>query len=108
MVPLIIFEAGAILVMARYIEQKNPNGLFRRTFLTTLAELGIGDAMVADAMLNHRQSQSLSGPRAAYNHASLWNQKVRVMDTWANLIEHAVEKGSWQDATQVVSFRRPA
>ncbi len=43
----------------------------RGTFLTTLAELGVGDATVADALLNHRQSAIRAGVLAAYNHASL-------------------------------------
>ncbi len=80
----------------------------RRTFLTTLAESGAADAAVADALLNHRQSATRSGVLAAYNHASLWPQKVRAMDTWARLVAHAVDNGEWGTETQVVNFRRPA
>ncbi len=80
----------------------------RRTFLTTLAETGAADAAVADALLNHRQSATRSGVLAAYNHASLWPQKVRVMDTWARMIADAVEKGIWQTETHVLRFSKPA
>ncbi len=67
----------------------------RRTFMTVMAELGIGDPTVADALLNHRQSATRSGVIAAYNQASLWPQKVRMMEAWASLVDHAVEHGYW-------------
>lgn len=78
----------------------------RRTFLTTLAELGVGDATVADALLNHRQSATRAGVLAAYNHASLWPQKVSIMEAWAKLVLHAADKGTWNAEGQVLKFRR--
>ena len=51
----------------------------RRTFMTTLADQGIGSADVADALLNHRQSASRSGVRTAYDHSALWPRKVNMM-----------------------------
>lgn len=80
----------------------------RRTFLTTLAELGVGDATVADALLNHRQSATRAGVLAAYNHARLWPQKTAMMEAWAKLVHHAADKGMWQAEGQVLDFRRPA
>lgn len=78
----------------------------RRTFVTTLAELGIGDPMIADALLNHRQSQTRSGVMAAYNHARLWPQKVQMMGRWTELVDHARLHGRWvpSDDTHLVSF----
>jgi integrase len=67
----------------------------RRTFMTELAEHGIGSADTADACLNHRQSATRSGVRAAYNHASLTAQKVSVMNAWGELIAYAVANGAW-------------
>ena len=67
----------------------------RRTFMTTLADQGIGSADVADALLNHRQSASRAGVRAAYDHSALWPRKVDMMRAWGNLIETAIDTGCW-------------
>jgi len=67
----------------------------RRTFMTTLSEQGIGNADVADALLNHRQSASRSGVRAAYDHSALWPRKVEMMRAWSDLIGNAIKKGRW-------------
>jgi integrase len=67
----------------------------RRTFMTELAEHNIGSVDTVDACLNHRQSATRSGVRAAYNHASLTTQKVSIMNAWGELIAHAVEHGTW-------------
>lgn len=78
----------------------------RRTFFTVLAEHGIGEPTVVDALLNHRQSSTRSGVIAAYNHATLWPQKVRVMEAWAGLVFSAVETGSWEAEANIVPLRR--
>ncbi|WP_321830280.1 tyrosine-type recombinase/integrase [Thalassovita sp.] len=78
----------------------------RRTFMTVLAEQGVGDPTVADALLNHRQSTTRAGVLAAYNHATLWPQKVRMMDAWAALLERAVASGDWGPGDSAVPFRR--
>ena len=67
----------------------------RRTFMTELAEHNIGNADTVDACLNHRQSATRSGVRAAYNHAALTTQKVAIMSAWGELVAHAVEYGAW-------------
>ena len=67
---------------------------FRRSFVTALAEAGVPET-VADAILNHRQSATRSGVRAAYNHAALTTQKVAIMSAWGELVAHAVEYGAW-------------
>jgi integrase len=67
----------------------------RRTFMTELAEHNIGNADIVDACLNHRQSATRSGVRAAYNHATLTTQKVSIMSAWGELVAHAVENGAW-------------
>ena len=67
----------------------------RRTFMTTLADQGIGSSDVADALLNHRQSASRSGVRAAYDHSALWPRKVDMMRAWGDLIETAIDTGCW-------------
>jgi integrase len=67
----------------------------RRTFMTELAEHNIGSVDTVDACLNHRQSATRSGVRAAYNHAALTTQKVSIMDAWGELVAHAAEHGAW-------------
>lgn len=79
----------------------------RRTFMTVLADQGIGDPSVADALLNHRQSATRTGVIAAYNQAALWPQKTRMMDAWATLLSNALEHGEWAPEANVVSLRAP-
>lgn len=79
----------------------------RRTFMTVLADLGVGDPSVADALLNHRQSQTRSGVKAAYLHAGLWRQKVHMMDAWARLVDIAEKHSTWQEKSgTVVALKR--
>jgi integrase len=84
----------------------------RRTFMTELAEHDIGSIETVDACLNHRQSATRSGVRAAYNHASLTAQKVSVMDAWGELVAHAAEQGAWpreaKASGNVISLRTAA
>jgi integrase len=84
----------------------------RRTFNTELAEHSIGTADTVDACLNHRQSATRSGVRAAYNHASLTAQKASVMNSWGDLVAGAVAKGTWPRETKaadnVVAMRTAA
>lgn len=77
----------------------------RRTFSTVLADLGIGDENVADALLNHRQSSTRSGVKAAYNHSKQWPQKVYMMAAWAEILHHAVTHGEWRSGDAVTQFR---
>src|SRR5262249_8968942 len=67
----------------------------RRTFMTELAEHDIGNVDVVDACLNHRQSATRSGVRAAYNHATLTTQKAAIMNALGELIAPAIEYGTW-------------
>jgi integrase len=72
----------------------------RRTFMTELAEHNIGNADTLDACLNHRQSATRSGVRAAYNHATLTTQKVSIMNAWGDLVARAVVSGTWPRETK--------
>ena len=80
----------------------------RRTFMTTLADQGIGSADVADALLNHRQSASRSGVRAAYDHSALWPRKVDMMRAWSDLLQMAFDHGCWASPSesQVIELRQ--
>ena len=67
----------------------------RKVFVSVLAEQGRGDAETTDGLLNHRQSETKGGIKAAYHQANLWPRQVRVMRDWAGLIGYAVEHGEW-------------
>ncbi|WP_170755629.1 tyrosine-type recombinase/integrase [Ruegeria lacuscaerulensis] len=67
----------------------------RKLFLSELAEHDIGDPDLADSLLNHRQSETRSGVRAAYLQARRRRKKIEVMEAWARLVDHAVTTGRW-------------
>ncbi|CUH46453.1 tyrosine-type recombinase/integrase [Ruegeria atlantica] len=67
----------------------------RKLFVSELAEHDIGDPDLADSLLNHRQSETRYGVRAAYLQARRRRRKTEVMEAWANLVAYAVEHGSW-------------
>ncbi len=73
--------------------------------MTVLAEQGVGDPVVADALLNPRQSATRVGVSAAYNQAALSPQKIRMMKAWGALVENALERGKWSSEADVVPLR---
>jgi integrase len=72
----------------------------RRTFMTVMAEHDKAPIDVLDALLNHRQSATLSGVRAAYLHARLLRQKTEAMALWGKIVAHAVAHGEWPMDTE--------
>ncbi|MBV8520785.1 MAG: site-specific integrase [Acetobacteraceae bacterium] len=58
---------------------------FRRSFATALGEAGIPE-VVADAVLNHRQSATRGGVLGVYQRASRWPEQVRAMELWGRLL----------------------
>lgn len=80
----------------------------RRLFVSELAEHQIGDADLADSLLNHRQAETRGGVKGAYQRAKLIEPRRRMMDAWGRLVAHAVEHGVWprdkDDDEQVVSI----
>lgn len=62
---------------------------FRRSFATALGEAGIPE-VVADAILNHRQSATRGGVLGVYQRASRWPEQVRAMDLWGKLLAEAI------------------
>jgi integrase len=63
---------------------------FRRSFATALGEAGIPEVVVADAILNHRQSATRGGVLGVYQRASRWPEQVRAMDLWGKLLAEAI------------------
>jgi integrase len=63
---------------------------FRRSFATALGEAGIPE-VVADAVLNHRQSATRGGVLGVYQRASRWPEQARAMELWGQLLAAAVE-----------------
>jgi integrase len=72
---------------------------FRRSFATALGEAGIPE-VVADAVLNHRQSATRGGVLGVYQRASRWPEQVRAMEHWGHLLAGAIE-GRHADANVV-------
>ena len=64
---------------------------FRRSFATALGEAGISE-VVADAVLNHRQSATRGGVLGIYQRASRWPEQVRAMELWGQLLVAALAK----------------
>jgi integrase len=63
---------------------------FRRSFATALGEAGISE-VVADAVLNHRQSATRGGVLGVYQRASRWPEQVKAMELWGRLLAAAIE-----------------
>jgi integrase len=63
---------------------------FRRSFATALGEAGIPE-VVADAILNHRQSATRGGVLGVYQRASRWPEQVKAMKLWGELLAAAIE-----------------
>jgi integrase len=62
----------------------------RRTFATTLGEAGVSE-VVADAVLNHRQSATRSGVMGVYQRAERMPERRAAMEAWASILNAAVE-----------------
>ncbi len=62
----------------------------RRSFATALGEAGIPE-VVADAVLNHRQSATRGGVLGVYQRASRWPEQERAMELWARQLAAAIE-----------------
>jgi integrase len=76
----------------------------RRSFATALGEAGISE-VVADAVLNHRQSATRGGVLGVYQRASRWPEQVKAMEFWGRLLAAAIE-GREVDATVVTMTAR--
>lgn len=65
---------------------------FRRSFATALGEASIPEVM-ADAVLNHRQSATRGGVLGVYQRASRWPEQVKAMELWGKLLAEAIDGG---------------
>lgn len=61
----------------------------RRSFATALGEAGIPE-VIADAMLNHRQSASRGGVLGVYQRASRWPDQPKAMELWGRILMAAI------------------
>jgi integrase len=62
---------------------------FRRSFATALGEARVLE-VVADAILNHRQSATRGGVMGVYQRASRWDEQVAAMKLWGQLLTAAL------------------
>jgi integrase len=63
---------------------------FRRSFASALGEAGIPE-VIADAVLNHRQSATCGGVLGVYQRSSRWPEQVKAMTLWGRLLTAAIE-----------------
>lgn len=75
---------------------------FRRSFVTALAEAGVPE-VIADAILNHRQSATRGGVLGVYQRAQRWPEQVTAMKRWGALLEAAIA-GKPAPGADVVTF----
>jgi integrase len=75
---------------------------FRRSFATALAEAGVPE-VIADAILNHRQSATRGGVLGVYQRAQRWPEQVAAMQRWGALLEAAIA-GKAAPAADVLPF----
>ena len=73
----------------------------RRSFATVIAEAGIPE-VIADAVLNHRQSATRGGVLGVYQHAKHWPEQVKAMNCWGELL--SAELGDRQPPSKVVNI----
>jgi integrase len=64
---------------------------FRRSFATALGEAGVPE-VVADAILNHRQSATRGGVLGVYQRASRWPEQIKALQLWGRLLAAAIER----------------
>jgi integrase len=72
---------------------------FRRSFATALGEAGVSE-VIADAVLNHRQSATRGGVMGVYQRSARWPEQVKAMELWGRLLAAAIE-GREADANVV-------
>ena len=65
----------------------------RRSFVTALAEAGVPAEVVADAILNHRQSATRGGVLGVYQQATRLPEQRAAMDRWGQLLRRAAPAG---------------
>jgi hypothetical protein len=71
----------------------------RRSFATALGEAGVSE-VIADAVLNHRQSATRAGVMGVYQRSSRWPEQVATMELWGRKLAAAIE-GQDDDANVV-------
>jgi len=67
----------------------------RRLLMSEGAEHGIASLEALDAVLNHKTSETRSGVRSAYLHATMMSAKTAAMSRWGEIVAYAVEHGRW-------------
>jgi len=75
----------------------------RRTIATAMAEAGVDFAGV-DTLLNHAASESKGGVKGIYNRAKLEEPKARAMRLWGDLLDRAIETGSFKARDNVLKI----
>jgi integrase len=79
----------------------------RRSFATALGEAGAPE-VVADAILNHKQSATRGGVLGVYQGSTRWGEQVAAMQHWGRLLSQALSPhrldGEREPAGEILPF----
>ena len=78
---------------------------FRRSFASTLGQVGEDDESVIDQVLNHRAAGTRSGVLALYNRSRRFPAQKAALERWGALLENALE-GRLPEAEVIPLVRR--
>jgi integrase len=79
----------------------------RRSFASTLGQIGEDDEATIDATLNHRQSATRAGVLGVYNRSVRFPAQKAALERWGALVADALE-GRFPEEPKVVSLARQA
>jgi hypothetical protein len=77
----------------------------RRSFASTLGQIGLDDESTIDAVLNHRQSATRSGVLGTYNRAARFPAQRTAVERWGALVADALE-GRFAVEPEVIPLAR--
>jgi integrase len=80
---------------------------FRRSFASTLGQIGEDDESTIDAVLNHRQSGTRSGVLGVYNRSKRFSAQRQALERWGGLVQDALE-GRFPEEPKVIPLARRA
>jgi integrase len=88
------------------MEPWSPHDL-RRSFASTLGQIGEDDEATIDAVLNHKRSASRGGVVGTYNRSMRLPAQAEALQRWGALVKDAIE-GKLPDEPAVIPFARRA
>ncbi len=78
---------------------------FRRSYASALGEASFSET-VADLTLNHRAAATRSGVLGAYQVSTRWDDQVKAMQLWGDLLAAAISGKGGPTGSNVLNFRK--